>query len=77
MIRFNFTVTEQGKTFDLRLIVKSSLPMDQIEIQKIFVSNLGDNFPCSTLNNQVINKMYNGYVTILIQILQVNNIIYF
>ncbi len=64
MIRFNLTITEQGKTFDLRLIVKSSLPMDQIEIQKLFVSNIGDNFPCNTLNNQVINKIYNGYVLI-------------
>jgi hypothetical protein len=62
MIRFNLTVTEQDKTFDFRFIFKSSLTIDQFEIQKLFISSLGDNFPCSTMSNQAVNKIYNGYV---------------
>lgn len=63
MIRYNLVVTEISKSYDFRFsLSSSSLTNDQFEIQRFFVSNIGDNFPCTSLSNQQIISITNGYI---------------
>jgi hypothetical protein len=64
MIRYNLIVAEPSKTYDLKLSLTSTNlnVADQYEIQKFFVSNIGDNFPCVSLSNQLIVSITNRYI---------------
>lgn len=62
MIRYNLIVAEPSKTYDLKFSLTSNLTADQYEIQKFFVSNIGDNFPCVSLSNQQIVSITNRYI---------------
>ncbi len=62
MIRYFLTVTE-SKAYDLKFsLTSTTLSPDQYEIQKFFISNIGDNFPCISLSNQQILSITNGYI---------------
>ncbi len=64
MIRMNITTSEANKTFNFQFVANSSFSIDQIEFQNLFVSNIGDNFPCTSLSNQNNFLYTNGYLNI-------------
>ena len=48
ILRYQLVLNEPDKFYDLIVTVTSSLAIDQFEVVKLFISNVGDNFPCTS-----------------------------
>ena len=47
IIRYNITLPEPSKYYKFQIMVDSSVKTGEIEISKFYISNVGDNFPCT------------------------------
>ena len=52
VIRFSLTLDEP-KSYYLALKIESSLKNDEIDLVKLYLSNVGDNYPCVSQMNSV------------------------
>lgn len=54
IIRFQLTMNDPNKFYDMQLYLTSSLGADSFEIVNLFISNVGDNFPCLSYVRPVV-----------------------
>lgn len=52
IIRYNLTLNE-SKYYSMTFEVSSTLPTDQYEVLRLFVLNVGENFPCSSVSSTI------------------------
>lgn len=62
ILRYALFINQSFNYFDLKIKITSDLLPDQFQLQKLFIANIGDNFPCVSLQTPVEYK--NGLVSI-------------
>jgi hypothetical protein len=53
IIRFKLTFLNINAFYNVKLKITSTFDVDSFDLQKFFISNIGDNLPCVDNENQV------------------------
>ena len=60
IIRYNLTIHEP-KSYDVTFIASSTFEQDQVEFQRIYISNVGENLPCTSYVAKMSTNTPAGY----------------